>query len=67
MAKYYGNEPGYTPSPVAIWLKTRAIQATWTEEERARRRRFLAGYELPAIKVLDTSELKRLGVNVGAE
>ena len=62
-----GSQPDYVPTVLAIWKKTRAIQASWTDEERARRRRFLAGYELPAIRVLDTSELRKLGVNVGAE
>ena len=67
MAKYYGNEPGYTPSRLAIWKRTREIQRTWTAEEKARRRRFLAGVELPGIRICDTSELRRLGVNLGAE
>ena len=62
-----GSQPDYIPSRLAIWKRTREIQRTWTEEERARRRRFLAGYELPGIKVCDTSELRRLGVNLGAE
>jgi hypothetical protein len=62
-----GSQPDYTPSPVAIWKKTREIRRTWTQEERARRRRFLAGVELPGIRICDTTELRRLGVNVGAE
>lgn len=66
MALYTGQPPIWEPTTEEIRETCRQIQATWSPEERARRSRFYSGgFDLPGVRLIDTSEWRRAGYDVG--
>ena len=61
-----GSQPPFVPTEAEIREACRAIQATWSPEERVRRSRFYSGgFDLPGVRLIDTSEWRRAGYDVG--